>query len=82
MCVLGQFSCVYLFAILWTVGCSVLGILQTKILEWIAMPSSRGRTLLLPNPGIEPTSLALSPALAGRFFTTSATWASHIKEAN
>ena len=27
----------------------------------------------LPNPGIKPTSLA-SPALAGRFFTTSATW--------
>ena len=27
----------------------------------------------LPNPGIEPTSLK-SPALVGRFFTTSATW--------
>ena len=27
----------------------------------------------LPNPGIESTSL-MSPALAGRFFTTSATW--------
>ena len=27
----------------------------------------------LPDPGIEPTSFA-SPALAGRFFTTSATW--------
>ena len=27
----------------------------------------------LPNPGIEPTSL-MSPALAGRFFTTSDTW--------
>ena len=27
----------------------------------------------LPNPGIKPTSL-VSPALAGRFFTTSATW--------
>ena len=27
----------------------------------------------LPNPGIEPTSLT-SPALAGGFFTTSATW--------
>ena len=27
----------------------------------------------LPNPGIEPTSLA-SPALAGRFFTTVDTW--------
>ena len=27
----------------------------------------------LPDPGIEPTSL-LSPALAGKFFTTSTTW--------
>ena len=27
----------------------------------------------LPNPGIKPTSL-MPPALAGRFFTTSATW--------
>ena len=27
----------------------------------------------LPDPGIEPTSLA-PPALAGRFFTTSTTW--------
>ena len=27
-----------------------MGILQARILEWIAMPSSRG----LPNPGIEP----------------------------
>ena len=27
----------------------------------------------LPNPGTEPTSL-MSPALAGMFFTTSATW--------
>ena len=27
----------------------------------------------LPNPGIEPSSLT-SPELAGRFFTTSATW--------
>ena len=27
----------------------------------------------LPNPGIEPASL-ISPALAGKFFTTSTTW--------
>ena len=34
----------------------------------LPFPASRN----LPQPGIEPTSL--SPALAGRFFTTSATW--------
>ena len=30
----------------------------------------------LPHPGTEPTSL-MSPALSGRFFTTSATWETH-----
>ena len=55
-------------------GCSVLGssvqgILQARILEWVAMLSSRGS----PNPGIEPLAL-MSPALAGGFFRTSTTW--------
>ena len=49
---------------------SVHGILQARILEWVAMPSSRA----FPNPGIEPASL-MSPALAGGFLTASATWA-------
>ena len=44
---------------------SVHGILQARILEWVAVPSPGN----LPNPGIEPTSLA-SPALAGILFTT------------
>ena len=48
---------------------SVRGVLQARILEWVAVPSSRD----LPNPGIEPTSLA-SPSLADRFYATSATW--------
>ena len=43
-------------------GSSVPGILQARILEWVAMPSSRA----LPDPGIE----LASPALAGGFFTT------------
>ena len=47
-------------------GFSIHGILQAGILEWVAIPS----TGVLPDPGIEPASL-LSPALAGRFFTTS-----------
>ena len=33
----------------------------------------------LPDPEIEPES-PVSPALAGRFFTTNATWESHFKE--
>ena len=47
-------------------GSSVQGILQARILEWVAMPSSRD----LPDSGTEPPSLK-SPALAGKFFTTS-----------
>ena len=43
----------------------VHGILQARILEWIATSSSRGSS----NPGVKPRSLA-SPALARRFFTT------------
>ena len=50
-------------------GSSVHGILQARILEWVAMPSPG----TLPNPGIEPASLT-SPALAGKLFTTSTTW--------
>ena len=49
---------------------SVYGILQARVLECVAMLSSRG---LSPNPGIEPEFLK-SPALAGMFFTTSTTW--------
>ena len=45
-------------------GSSVHGILQARVLEWSAIS---------PSPRIEPSSLK-SPALAGRFFTTSATW--------
>ena len=47
---------------------SVHGILQARILEWVAMPSSRGSS----DPGIKSTSLT-SPALLGGFFTSSAT---------
>ena len=52
-------------------GSSVHGILQARILEWVAMLSSRGSS--------RPSDR--TPALAGRFFTTSATWeapATHI----
>ena len=48
----------------------VRGILQARILEWVAMPSSRGSSR--PR-GIEPSSL-MSPALTGWLFTSSTTW--------
>ena len=41
-CVLSCFSHVWLFATLWTVGSSVHGILQTRVLEWVAISLSRG----------------------------------------
>ena len=43
LCVLSHFSHVQLFATLWTVDCQapVCGILQARILEWVAKPSSR-----------------------------------------
>ena len=47
---------------------SVHGILQARILEWVVMPSPPGN-----DPGIKPLYL-MSPALSGRFFTTSTTW--------
>ena len=50
-------------------GSSVHQILQARILKWVACPSLGD----FPNPGIEPMSLTF-PALAGKFFTTSATW--------
>ena len=48
---------------------SVRGILLARILDCVAVPSSRD----LPNTEIEPASLT-SPALARGFFTTSASW--------
>ena len=45
-------------------GSSVHGILEVRILQWVAKPSSRD----LPDPEIKPAAPA-APALAGRFPT-------------
>ena len=37
------------------IDCTVCGILQARILEWVAFPFSED----LPNPGIKPRSLSL-----------------------
>ena len=49
-------------------GSSFHGILQVRILQWVAFPPPGD----LPDPGIKPTSSVAPapPALAGRFFTT------------
>ena len=72
VCVLSHFSHVRLCTALWTIappGSSVHGILQSRILEWVAIPSPGA----LPDLGIEPLSL-MYPALARGFFTTSTIW--------
>ena len=50
-------------------GSSVHGILQQEYWSVLPFPPPGG----LPEPWIKPRSL-MSPSLAGRFFTTSATW--------
>ena len=50
-------------------GPSVHEILQAKIMEWVAMPSSRGSFWHRLN-----LRLYMSPALAGGFLIPSATW--------
>ena len=67
-----RFSHVQLVATLWTIARQAslsMGFSRQKYWSGLPFPSPGD----LPNPGIEPTSL-MSPALAGRFFTTSATW--------
>ena len=53
------------------IGSSVHGILQARILEWVAMPSSRGSSPLRDQT-------LTCPALAGMFFTTWATCEVHL----
>ena len=43
-------------------GSSLQGTFQARILQWVAISSSKG--------SVPPRYLALSPALAGRFFTS------------
>ena len=48
-CVLSRFSHVQLFATLWTVACQApcpMGFSRQEKLEWVAMPSSRGSSLM------------------------------------
>ena len=76
LCMLSHFSCVQLFATLWTIACQAplsMGLSRQEHWSGLLYPPLGD----LPNPGIEPASL-MSPALVGRFFTTSATWATAV----
>ena len=72
VCVLSRFSCVWLFATPWTVALLLpLSMGFSRQEYWSGLPCPPPGDLL--NPGTEPMSL-MSPALADRFFTISATW--------
>ena len=72
-CMLSCFTCVQPFVTLWTVACQApLSLGFSRQEYWSGLPCPPPGDL--PNPGIEPAS----PALAGRFFTTSTTWEAHI----
>ena len=69
VCMLSGFSCVHLFVTLWTAARQAplsMGFPRQEYWSGLLCPPPGD----LPNPGIEPESL-MSPALAGRFFTTS-----------
>ena len=54
-------------------GSSVHGILQAKILEWVAVPSSRGYSWPRNQTCVSNVSYII-----GRFFTHWATWEAHV----
>ena len=71
-CMLSRLSCVRLCSALWTVDHQSplsMGYSRQEYQRGLPCPPPGD----LPNPGIEPTSPS-SPALAGGFFTTRATW--------
>ena len=71
-CVLSHFSCVLLFATLWTTARQApLSMVFPRQEYWSGLPYPPSGDL--PGPGINLSSL-MSPALAGWFFTTVATW--------
>ena len=74
---LSHFSCILLFVTLLTVACkALLSVRFSRQEYWSGLPCPSPEDL--PDPGIEPASLT-SPALAGGFFTTSATWKALVK---
>ena len=69
---LSRFSSVQLCATPWTTACQApLSIGFSRQEYWSGLPCPPPGDL--PDPEIEPMSLT-APAMAGKFFTTSATW--------
>ena len=75
---MSDFSGIQLFVTPWTVSCQApLSMGFSRQEYWSKLPFPPPGDL--PDPGTEPMSL-MSPALAGGFFTTSATWEATIYE--
>ena len=75
VCVLSHFIRVQLFVTLWTVAAQAslsMGFSRQEYESGLPLP----RPGDLPDPGTDLASF-ISPALACRFFTTSATWEAH-----
>ena len=87
---LSHFSCFQLFATLWAVACQAplsMGFFRQEYSQYNTIQYSQYNPIHgfpcsppgdLPNPETEPVSL-VSPALAGRFFTTITTWEAPIR---
>ena len=75
VCMLSHFSCVRLIVTPWTIAHQVplsMGILQARILEWVAIPFSRASSP--PREGTRISYVSWSPVLASGSFTTSKIW--------
>ena len=71
-CALSHFSCVQLFATLWTVACQTpLSMGFSRQESWSGLPCPPPGNL--PHPGIKLESF-MTPALGGKFFTTRTPW--------
>ena len=76
-CMLSHFSHVRLFTTPWIVAHQApLSVGFSRQEYWSKLPCPPPGDL--PDPGTEPISL-MSPALAGRFFTTSTTWEAFLR---
>ena len=71
VCMPSHFIHFWLFVTLWTVAHQAPLSMEFSMEYWSGLPFPTPGDL--PDPGIEPTCVT-SPALAGCFFTTSATW--------
>ena len=79
-CILSRFNYLWLYATLWTVTCQVplsMGIPQARILEWVAMPYSKGSSW--PR---DQTHVSYISCIADGFFTASTNWEAQFAEGN